>query len=227
MSDAAQLGLPDPSLEYLRGRLLHADAAQWQGYGNGWSLKSGDEWRKRAKSFVPRDGDAALRDSQIVETARFLAHVEAREQGAPPSLPSARELLGSWAGGYSRFGLLSAGSGLLIELAGALEAWLNAALSRKPLPSLAALQTLADVSGAHARWLGSHPLTAMCYPFGSVVQVLGKAGAQLPMEVAQAFADALEKLVLVESSERRRRDQWLTKLREPARAVGGTAPPEV
>lgn len=224
VSDAVLMGLPEPVLAYLKACLLHGDAAQWQAYGNGWSLKSGAEWHKRAKEFVPVGGDATLLDSQMLETARLLAHVEAREQSAPLTLPRARELLSGWVDDYSKFGLLSAGSELLNEMAGALEAWLSAVLARKPWPSLAALHQLAEISSSHARWLGKNPLTAMCCPFGSVVQLLGKAGAQLPAEVTGAFADSLEKLVLIESSERRRRDQWVGKLRElAARAAGGTS----
>ncbi len=188
VSDAALMGLPEPGLAYLKACLLHGDAAQWQAYGNGWSLRSGDEWHKRAKEFLPVGADATLLDSQVLETARLLARVEAREQGAPLILPSARDLLDSWVDDYSKFGLLSAGNELLNEIAGALGAWLSAVLSRKPWPSLAALQKLAEVSGAHARWLGSNPLTAMCYPFGSVVRLLIKAGGQLPAEVTGAFA---------------------------------------
>jgi hypothetical protein len=216
LGDAARLGLPEPVLAYLKARLLHGDTAQWQAYGNGWSLKSGDEWRQRAKAFVPAGDDATLRDTQIVETARFLVHVEARQQGAALSLPRARERLDGWADGYSKFGLLCAGRELLDELAGALEAWLGAALARKPWPSPAALQSLAEISSAHARWLAKHPLTAMCFPFGGVVQLLGRAAATLPAEVTEALAASLEQLVLVESSERRRRDQWVAKLRQRA-----------
>jgi hypothetical protein len=218
--DAAERGLPEPALAYLRACLLHADAAQWQAYGNGWSLKSGDEWRQRAKAFVPAVADAALRDGQLVETARALAELEAREEAAPLNLPLARALLGGWADDYSRFGLLCAGRELLNELLGALQSWLSAALARKPWPTQAALHSLVELSRAHACWLRAHPLTAMCFPFGGVVQLLGKAGAQspalLPAAVTAALADALEGLVLVESSERRRRDQWVAKLREPA-----------
>jgi hypothetical protein len=216
VSDAAQLGLPEPALAYLKACLLHGDAAQWQAYGNGWSLKSADEWHKRAKEFVPGGGDGPMRDAQMLEAARFLVRIEAREPAAPLSLPKARELLGSSADQYSRFGLLSAGNELLNELSGALEAWLGARSSSKPWPSLAALQALAEVSGAHARWLGKHPLTAMSYPFASVVQLLVKAVAQLPAGATVALADSLQELVLAESSERRRRDQWVAKLRELA-----------
>ncbi len=224
LRDAALFGLPDPVLTYLKACLLHGDVAQWQAYGNGWSLNSGGAWHKRAKEFVPVGGDAKLRDGQMVETARFLAHIEAREPGAPLSLPRARELLSGWADQYSKFGLLSAGRELLNELAGAMQAWLSAALARKPWPSLAALQTLTELSAAHARWLGGNPLTAVCFPFGAAVQLLGKAGAQLPAEVVEAFAQSLDKLVLIESSERRRRDQWVAKLRElAARAAADTS----
>jgi hypothetical protein len=216
VDDAAAAGLPEAVQDFLKACLLHGDAAQWQAYGNGWSLKSADEWRKRAKEFVPAAGDATLREAQVIGTARFLTQVEARDQGAPLALPAARDLLESIADDYTKFGRLSAGKELLNELAGALEAWLSAALSRKPWPSRAALQELAEISGAHAHWLGAHPATAMCFPFGNVVQLLGKADAQLAALVTEAFAASLQKLILLESSERRRRDQWVAKLRELA-----------
>lgn len=224
VSDAAAAGLPEPVQGFLKACLLHGDATQWQAYGNGWSLKSADEWRKRTKEFVPAASDATLRDAQVIGTARFLAQIEAREQRAPLPLPAARDLLEDMANDYTKFGLLSAGKELLNELAGALEAWLGAAVSRKPWPSRAALQELAEISGAHARWLGANPATAMCFPFGSIVQLLGKADAQLPASVTEALAASLEKLVLLESGERRRRDQWVAKLRElAARAPGDAA----
>jgi hypothetical protein len=224
VGDSAQLGLPDSALDYLKACLLHGDSAQWQAYGNGWSLKSGSDWQKRAKEFVPAEGDMTLRDSQVVEAARCLACVEAREQGTPLKLPKARELLSNWAHEYSKFGLLSAGNELLNELVAAQAAWLNAILLRRPWPSLDGLQKLVDVSGAHALWLGRNPLTAVCFPFSGVVQLLGKAGDQLPADVTDAFASSLEQLVLIESSERRRRDQWVAKLRElAARAPGGAS----
>ena len=221
LSDAAQLGLPDPLLSYLRASLLHGDMAQWQAYGNGWSLKSGEEWHKRAKEFLPAVGDAVLRESQLLDAARLLTHVEAREQGAPLGLQTAHELLVGWTDQYTKFGLISAGRDLLNELSAAMEAWLSAALGRKPWLSPAAAQTLVELSAAHARWLGGNPLTAVCFPFGSVVQLLGKAGANVPAQVTGAFAESLQKLVLVESSERKRRDQWVAKLRELAAKASG------
>jgi len=94
--------------------------------------------------------------------------------------------------------------------------WLGVALSRKPWPATSALVSLGGIAGAHARWLGKNPLTAVCFPFGALVQLLGKAGPGVPELGAAAadYADALGALVLVESSERRRRDQWVEKLRQ-------------
>jgi hypothetical protein len=214
--DLADLGLPSPVLRYLEACLLHGDASQWQAYGNGWSLNSSDLWRKRAKEFAPTGGDAALRESQAVQAACILVQIETRKQDAPLSLPTAAQLLTSWSDEYSKFGLICAGNGLLQETSSALETWLCTALSSKPWPSVNTLEKLTEMGARHAAWLSGNPLTATCFPFGVLVQLIGKAGAQLPELVRENFASALQSMVFIESSERRRRDQWMAKLREGA-----------
>jgi len=114
--------------------------------------------------------------------------VRALEPGAPLVLPLARMLLVSWAGEYSKFGLLCAGSQLLDALAAGLADWLGVALSRKPWPATSALVSPGGIAGAHARWLGENPLTAVCFPFGALVQLLGKAVPGAP-ELGAAAAD--------------------------------------
>ncbi|MFN0099533.1 MAG: hypothetical protein ACKVS7_12720 [Gemmatimonadaceae bacterium] len=79
----AAMGLPEPVVNYLRASLLHGDAAQWQGFGNGWSLRSGDDWRKRAKEFEPPEtmvmleSTERLRRVQWVEKLRKMAVADA------------------------------------------------------------------------------------------------------------------------------------------------------
>ncbi|KPF60275.1 hypothetical protein D621_02405 [beta proteobacterium AAP51] len=216
LRDTETHGLPAAVHAYLLARWRLDEPAQWRAFGNGWSQMAGDERGQLAKQHLLAPGEDAA--EPLLRVARLQVLVEAREPGAPLVLPQARALLEGWAGEYSKFGLSSAGGQLLDVLAEGLADWLGAALARKPWPAASSIGALVGVAAAHARWLGQKPLTAVCFPFGPLVQLLQKAAPGAP-ELGAAAADyaaALGALVLVESSERRRRDQWVEKLRAVA-----------